>query len=606
MRKKQKLGMGEKFGQLLRHLPYLPQAFSLVWGGAPRLTVVWIALLVVQGFLPVVLVYLTRALVDSLVTAIKTGGGWEAVRPTIIYIAFMAGLMITLEVLRKVTNYIRLAQAELVKDHISGLIHRQSTRVDLAFYDSPDFYDRLHRARTEGGHRPVVLIENVGALLQNGITLIAMAAVLVPYGLWLPAALVLSTLPALWVVLRNRVLHHAWRRKSTAAERRSWYYDWVLTSRDTSGEVAMFKLAGHFRNAFQSVRRLLRGERLKLAGKEAVSELAAGIFGLVVTGVAMAFMVLRAFRGAITLGDLALFYQAFNQGQRLMRTFLEQVGEIYSNMLFLGDLFEFLDMEPHIVSPEEAAAPPMELTDGLHFRNVTFSYTKGGKCILEDFDLHLPANTTTAIVGANGSGKSTILKLLCRLYDPGQGSVEIDGTDLREFSLDELRRFVTVIFQDPVNYNATVAENIMLGDIEGRPGMKLIKAAAMASGADETAERLKWGYDTLLGTWFVGGAELSGGEWKRIALARTLLRHAPVILLDEPTSEMDPWAAAEWARRFRALAAGRTAVIVTHRITTAAAADLIYVLDKGRVTESGSHTELINAGGAYADLWQNK
>ncbi|HYM10398.1 MAG TPA: ATP-binding cassette domain-containing protein, partial [Bryobacterales bacterium] len=207
------------------------------------------------------------------------------------------------------------------------------------------------------------------------------------------------------------------------------------------------------------------------------------------------------------------------------------------------------------------------------------------------------------IVGPNGAGKSTLIKLLCRFYDPGSGRLEIDGVDLRRFSIAQLRRGITVLFQEPVHYNATAAENITLGDIEARPSQAAVEAAAGAAGADEPVARLPHGYLTLLGKWFAGGAELSVGEWQRLALARAFLRRAPILILDEPTSAMDPWAEADWLERFRRLAAGRTAILITHRFTTAMHADLILLLDGGRIVESGSHHELLACGGRYAQWW---
>lgn len=585
------------------HLPYLPQALSLVWAAAPGWTVGWSLLLVVQGILPVATVYLTRALVDSLVAALGAGGSWEVLRPTLFLVFLMAALMVTAELLRNATSYVSLAQSEHVRDHISSLIHRQSTRVDLAFYDSPDFFDRLHRARLEAGHRPVALLGSIGSLFQNGLTLVAMALVLIPYSPWLPLALFVSSLPVFAVVLRNRVFHHQWRRDTTADERRSWYYEWLLTARDTAAEVGLFGLGRHFRSAYQTLRRRLRGQRLALARREGLTEALAGVFGLVVTGAAMLWMVWRTVRGLVTLGDLALFYQAFNQGQRLMRSLLGQVGEIYSNMLFLGDLFEFLELEPRIVDPA-APPPPAALKEGIAFRDVTFRYPGRSRPVLDRFNLTIPAGRVTAILGANGSGKSTLLKLLCRFYDPEEGGIEFDGVDLRLLKLDEMRRLVTAVFQDPVRYSMTAAENIAVGSLTDSPGSDEIAAAAALAGADKMIAGLPDGYDTMLGTWFAGGSELSGGEWKRLALARTFVRTAPLILLDEPTSDMDPWTAADWVNTFREAVSGRTAVVVTHRVATAAAADIIHVLAAGEIVESGSHEDLVTAGGPYSTLWR--
>jgi ATP-binding cassette subfamily B protein len=288
-----------------------------------------------------------------------------------------------------------------------------------------------------------------------------------------------------------------------------------------------------------------------------------------------------------------------------MRTLLENAGQIYSNVLFLGNLFDFLALEPRIVDPP--IKQPMPAGRGaISFDNVTFYYPGSDRPALRDFDLTIPAGKIVAIVGPNGAGKSTLIKLLCRFYDPDGGQITLDGVPLAELSLAELRRQMTVLFQEPVRYNASAAENIALGDLAVQAGLAEVEAAAHAAGADEAIGRLPAGYDTLLGKWFAGGAELSVGEWQRVALARAFLRQARVIILDEPTSAMDSWAEADWMDRFRALAAGRTAIIITHRFTTAIRADTIHVMEQGRIVESGSHAELLVRAGRYAASWASQ
>jgi ATP-binding cassette subfamily B protein len=593
--------IASKLRRAALQLPYLPRALRLVWDAAGRWTLAWIALLVVQGLLPLATVWLTRSLVDGLVAGIRAGGSWAALQPAAWAAALMAAALAAAEVLRSLSGWVRTAQVELVQDHIQSLIHHQSVAADMAFYDSADFYDHLHRARSEASYRPVALLESLGSVLQNGITLVAMGALLARFGVWLPAALLVSTLPAFFAVLRSSLEYHAWRRARTPDERRTWYLDWLLTTGSNAAEVRLFGLGGHFRNAYQSLRATLRTERVALALRQAVAETGAGASALAVTGAAMVWMAWRTVRGLATLGDLALFYQAFQQGLRLMRNMLENAGQLYSNVLFLGNLFEFLDMR----SSSESGLPGPSLPNPPHLRfsGVTFRYSGVARPALHDFSLEIPAGRITAIVGPNGAGKSTLIKLLCRFYDPQAGRVEWDGQDLRELPLETLRRGITVLFQEPVHYSETAAANIALGDLGAQPGREAIERAALEAGAAEAVARLPHGYDSLLGRMFAEGAELSTGEWQRLALARAFLRRAPLIILDEPTSSMDPWAEADWLQRFRRLAAGRTALIITHRFTTAMFADAIHVMDAGRILESGSHAELVALGGRYAAGW---
>jgi len=593
--------IAQKLGRSAAELRRLPDALRLAWDAAKLWTAAWAVLLVVQGLLPVGSVYLTRPLVNRVLAAIKAGGSWESVRPVVTVAILMAAIALLTEILRSALVWIRTHQSELVQDHITAMIHRKSAEVDLAFYDSPEFYDRLHRARSEASYRPVQLLESLSGILQNCITLAAMLAVLIPFGVWVSAALLGSTLPALYVVLRNSVRQHEWHIRTTPAQRLTWYYDWLLTSHDTAAELRLFGLGETFQSAYGALRSRLRGERLELVQSQALGQFAAGSMALLAAGASMLWMAWRAVRGLISPGDLMLFYQAFQQGLGLMRSLLENLGQLYSISLFLGNLFEFLALAPTVLDPASPRPMPRALKSGIRFERVTFQYPGGREPVLTDFSLAIPAGRIVSLVGPNGAGKSTFVKLLCRFYDPNSGSVELDGMDLRGFSLDELRRRITVLFQEPVRYNATAAENIGLGD-RGAPEAD-IEAAATAAGADAIIRRLPAGYANLLGKSFVEGAELSTGEWQRIALARAFLRRAPILILDEPTSAMDPWAEAEWIGRFRSLAAGRTAILITHRLTTAMRADEIHVIAGGQVAESGSHEELLRRGGLYAQSW---
>jgi ATP-binding cassette subfamily B protein len=594
---------GDKLREAVIQTSYWPRTWRLIWAAAPRQTLAWATLLVVQGVLPVAIVYLSKLLVDSLVATVGAGGTWEQAGPTLMLVALMAGLMLTMEVLQSVTEWVRTAQSELIQDHIKGLVHKQSTEVDMACYESWSYFDRLDQARNEAASRPLALLESGGSLVQNGITLVAMAAVLIPYSPWLPVVLLIGTLPALFVVLRFDRRYHRWWERTTNDRRWAQYYDMLLTDRFTAAEVRLFGLAGHVGTLYQAVRQRLRADRFRLLQQQSLARLGAGALTLLVAGGAMAWMVWRALNGFVSLGDLALFYQAFTRSQGLARTLLGNLGQIYSNTLFLGNLFSFLSLKPDITDPPSPVPVPRALKQGITFRNVTFRYPGSEHPALDDFSLSVPAGKVVAIVGPNGAGKTSLLKLLCRFYDPEAGRIELDGIDLREFAVKDLRRQATVLFQFPVCYVATARQNVAFGDLEAAPGLSEVEAAARSAGADELIERLPFGYDTLLGKGFAGGAELSGGEWQRVAMARAYLRQAPIILLDEPTSFMDSWAEAEWFERFRALARGRTAIIITHRFTIAMRAEIIHVLDRGRIVESGSHHSLLAVGGRYAESW---
>ena len=352
----------------------MPRALALAWRATRRWTLAWGFLLLLQGLLPVATVYLSRSLVDGLVPALGTGGSWQSLIPVLMPLGLLTAVLLLTEVLRVAATFVRQAQSQLLQDHISALIHTKSIEADLSFYDQPEFYDHLHRARDESSYRPVQLLESLGSLLQNGITLVAMGIVLVPFGIWIPAAIFISTLPALFVVLWYTLLHHEWRRRRTPDERRGRYYDWLLTSREAASELRLFGMGPRFHSAYQALRQKLRQESGRLGRAVGLAELAAGSFGLLITGAALGWMVWKATRGLVSLGDLTLFYQAFNQGQQLMRSLLQNVGHLYSNSLFLGNLFEFLALKPEVIDRPYPLPVPKPSLGGIRFRGVSFSY----------------------------------------------------------------------------------------------------------------------------------------------------------------------------------------------------------------------------------------
>jgi len=596
-------GLPSRLNVLKQQLSNLSLTARLVWMSTPRWTLAWISLLVIQGLLPVASVRLTKIVVDRLVAGFGAGLSWERVGPVVIAVGLAAGVMLLTEVLQSLNEWIRATQSELIQDHIKALIHERSASVDLAFYEIPEFHDRLERARSEAGTRPLALLENFGSLLQNAITLLAMAAVLMPYGLWVPVLLLLSTLPALVVVLRFDRRYHHWWQQTTSDRRKLQYYDMMLTNGHPAAEMRLFGLGPYFRSAYQTLRHRLRTERLAQLRKQGQATVGAGVVALIVAGLGLVWMVRRALLGLVTLGDLALFYQAFTRGQGIMRSLLGSLGHIYNNTLFLGNLFGFLDLKPTIVGPPQPEMAPASLERGIVFRDVTFRYAGATRDALKDFNLTVPANRVVAIVGPNGAGKTTLLKLLCRFYDPSAGRIEIDGIDIRDFAVEDVRRLSTVLFQIPVVYHETARQSIAVGDVLASPTEAEIVTAARMSGAHDFIERFPDGYNTRLGKWFANGVELSGGEWQRIAMARAYIRRSPIIILDEPTSFMDSWAEADWFEKFRQLASGRTAIIITHRFTIAMRADVIHVMNDGTIVESGTHQELLAQAGSYATSW---
>lgn len=590
--------------QRFRQARYIPATLRLVWDAARWWTLAWLLLILLQGLLPLVTVYLARPLVNQL-AALLNGATPEVWARTIFLAGLMGGALLLDELLRSLASWVQVAQAELAHDRISSLLQAQSARLDLAHFESADYYDRLYRALIEARTRPVALLESLSSLLQNLLTLIGVCAILTLFGLWFPLLLILGALPALWIVLRFMARMHQWRRQNTLDVRRTWYYEGILTEQESAPELRLFGLADHFQEAYRSIRTRLRQEQIGLARQEAGARLLAALFGVGTLGFGLFWILRQALQGLITLGDLALFYQGFQQGQRIVRTLLGNSGEIYRNLSFLEDIFGFLALNPTIVDPEQPQPLPNLAESDISFERISFRYPHSERPVLQTFSLTLLAGKMVAIVGTNGAGKSTLIKLLCRLYDPDEGRITIGGIDLRCFRIADLRNAISVLFQETVNYQTSARDNIAYGQWSAAPTLLEIETAAREAGAHSVIQRLPAGYGSQLGRWF-GGAELSTGEWQRMALARAFLRRSPILILDEPTSAMDAWAENQWLRNFRRLAQGRTTLLITHRFTTAMAADRIYVMDEGGIVEQGSHAELLATGGRYAQSWQEQ
>lgn len=592
----------EKLQVALRFLP----ALRLVWQSSPGWTVARLVLVVFQGLFPLALIYLGKLIIDTVTLGLKSSNP-EDVFQQVMPLLILAGLVTILNGLcQSLTELVNSAHSQKVTDYMQGIIHAKSVEADLEYYENAKYHDALQRAQQEAPYRPPQILNRLAQVGQNAISLIAMVGLLVSLHWGIIGILLVAALPAVLVRMKFSRIMYSWQRRRTQLERQSMYLGWMLTDEQFAKEVRLFDLGFWFGEEYKQIREKLYREKLDLFTKRSLYFFISQTFAGILVFSVFAYIIYQTIRGVLLLGDLVLYYQALQRGQNNLRLTLNSLSGLYEDNLFLANLYEFLDLKPKIVEPEQPKTIPQKIQQGICFNNVSFQYTDSARQALKNINLTIKPGETVALVGENGSGKTTLIKLLCRLYDPTSGNITIDGIDIRQFKVADLRRQVSVIFQDYAKYHFSAEENIRLGDIEVEQKDVKIFSAAMRSGAHDAIVKLPQGYDTVLGKLFDSGEELSIGQWQKVALARAFLRDSQLIVLDEPTSAMDPKAEYEIFKKFRDLIEEQSAILITHRLSTVKMANRIYVMDNGSIVESGTHEELMQLQQNYAHLFETQ
>ena len=582
----------------------LGRALRLVWQIAPNWTLINSLLVLVQGALPLAALYLMKRILDAVTVGLAAPHPADSFQSILPWILLAGGIAILTALLRSFSDYAAEAQSLQVTDAVADILHAQSIAVDLEYYEDSSYYDTLHRAQREAPYRPTRIVNGLIQVAQNGISLLGILGLLVSFNWLLALVLLLAALPgALVRLLHSRALF-GFDQAQTEKERRAWYYHDILTSSEYSKELRLFNLGAFFQSRYREIRHQIRKGRLDLSFRRVRSDLIAQMLVTAALFGSLAWIARQTVIGAVTIGDLIIYYLGFQSGLTFLQAVLRGLSGLYEDNLFLTNLYQFLDLEPKIIAPDQPQSVPQPMPREITFHDVGFTYPSHDQETLRDISFTIKPGEVIALVGENGSGKTTLIKLLCRLYDPSRGEIKVEGIDLCQFDPVQWRREISVAFQDYAHYPLTVWENIWLGDIEAQPDRVRIAEASHRSGADEVIHRLPQAYDTMLGHWFKQGQELSTGEWQKVALARTFWRSANLLIMDEPTSSLDPLAEAELFRHFRELLDGRSAILISHRFSTVQIADCIYVMDKGCIIEGGTHAELLAQNGHYAQLYR--
>jgi len=566
-----------------------------------------IVLRVVRSVVPVTTFWVGKLILDSVIAA-KAGHGsltqvWR-------YLALELAIVLTGEILARASSLIESLLGDLFSNAMSVQLMEHAAKLDLAQFEDPEFYDHLERARRQTVGR-IALLTLLLSMSQDALTLLTLAGALIAYNPWLLLLLAVAVIPSFLGETHFAALGYSLLFRWTPERRQLDYLRYVGASDKTAKEVQMFGLAPWLTQRYRDLSQKFYEENRNLSVRRGVVSALLSILGTVGYYAAYIVILIRAVKGDITIGTLTFLAASFGRGRDVIQNILLSASNVAEQALYLRDLFVFLEMRPTIESAPNARPVPAKIQSGFVFENVGFRYPDSERWAVRNVDLILRPGERVALVGENGAGKTTITKLLARLYDPTEGTITLDGVDLKEYDLVSLRHTIGVIFQDFVRYDMRFDENIGVGEIDsvradldrnnGTP--PAISAAAENSLAASLLPRFSKGYQQMLGRRFDEGVDLSGGEWQKIALARAYIRDAQVLILDEPTAALDARAEYEVFLRFSELVAGRMAILISHRFSTVRMADRIIVLRHGRVEEQGSHEELLANGGLYEELF---
>ena len=584
----------------IRALRNMPAVLIILWESG-RAVVTWgLILRLVVATLPFAIAKIAAIILNDISEVLRghplAFNFWHLVVAEVV-------LNVSLGLITRAIDYSDSLLANRYTQHVSVRVMEQAARLDLTTYEDPVFYDRLERARVQATDR-LAMIQQMGRLITQIITTLAFSAALALASPWLILLLALGVLPSFLGETHYAFLGYAKNFRQTPAKRQMDYLRQVAGSREGAKEVKLFGLNKFFTERFQALANQIYLEDVTLSRSKLIVGGLLGIIGTLGYYGAYVYVIWRTLRGDYNIGQFGFLTTAIQQASSNLQQVFSTASGIADQALFLTDLIAFFDMQPTVQSNPTGLPAPQPIMRGFEFRNVSFAYPGTERTVLKNFNLTLSPGERIALIGENGQGKTTVVKLITRLYDPTEGQILLDGVDLREYSLEDLHRQIGVIFQDFMRFEMTARENIAVGRIDQPHQQTDIELAAHKSLADTVVSKLPGGYDQMLGRRFEGGVELSGGEWQKMALARAYLRDAQLLILDEPTAALDARSELEVFERFAELTEGKMALLISHRFSTVRMADRIVVLSGGRLIEEGNHQELMAKGGLYASMFE--
>ena len=593
------------WGDRVRALRNLPPLLRILWESGPLIVTWGILLRIIVAFAPLGI----AAVAAWIVNGVQGRMMGQELRPYFWWmVALEVILAVTMAALLRVIDYLDSVLADRYTHYVSIRVMDQASKLDLTTYEDPVFYDRLERARVQATDR-LAMIQQMGRLLQQSLTTLAFTGLLLQSSPWLLLLMAAGVLPSFLGETHYAFLGYAKNFRQTPAKREMDYLRQVGASREGAKELKLFGLSGFLTGRFRQISQKICDENVALSRRKLFWGGALVLVGTLGYYGSYAFVIWRALHGAYNIGIFTLLTTAILQASSNLQQAFSTASGIADQALFLTDLIAFFEMKPTLRSKPDALPAPRPIRSGFEFRNVSFVYPGTDRYVLKDFNLLFAPGERIALIGENGQGKTTIVKLITRLYDVTEGQILLDGVDLRDYSIEDLHREIGVIFQDFMRYEMTARENIVVGRVDGDGSLESIRLeyieeAARKSQALQVIRKLPERYDQMLGRRFEGGVDLSTGEWQRIALARAYLRDAQLLILDEPTAALDAKSELQAFERFAELTAGKMALLISHRFSTVRMADRIVVLEGGKLVEEGTHAQLLASGGRYATMFE--